>query len=173
MKKEDKELVIDALAEKFSQFKNIYIADISSLNSQKTSDFRRLLFKNGIAMQVAKNTLIQKAFEKSGRDFSELTPILKGNSALMFSEDIKAPAKAIKDFRKKATIPALKGACIDTDVFVGDNMLDTLLALKTKNELIGEIIGLLQSPAQNVISGLQQSGGKLAGIVKTLSERPE
>ncbi len=173
MKKEDKEIVIDALAEKFSQYKNIYIADISSLNSQKTNDFRRILFKNGVTLQVAKNTLIQKAFEKSGRDILELTTTLKGNSALMFSEDIKAPARLIKEFRKKASIPALKGACIDLDVFIGDNMLDTLLALKSKNELIGEIIGLLQSPAQNVISGLQQGGGKLAGIVKTLSERPE
>ncbi len=173
MKKEDKELVIDALAEKFTQFKNIYITDIASLNAQKTSDLRRLLFKNGITLEVAKNTLIKKAFEKSGRDFGSLTDTLKGNSAIMFCEDMKAPAKAIKEFRKKGTIPTLKGACIDTDVFIGDNQLEALIALKSKNELIGEIIGLLQSPAQNVISALQSGGSTIAGVVKTLSERPE
>jgi large subunit ribosomal protein L10 len=173
MKKEDKELVIDALAEKFTQFKNIYITDIASLNAQKTSDLRRLLFKNGITLEVAKNTLIKKAFEKSGRDFGTLTDTLKGNSAIMFCEDMKAPAKAIKEFRKKGTIPTLKGACIDTDVFIGDNQLEALIALKSKNELIGEIIGLLQSPAQNVISALQSGGSTIAGVVKTLSERPE
>jgi large subunit ribosomal protein L10 len=173
MKKEDKELVIDALAEKFTQFKNIYITDIASLNAQKTSDLRRLLFKNGITLEVAKNTLIKKAFEKSGRDVGSLTDTLKGNSAIMFCEDMKAPAKAIKEFRKKGTIPTLKGACIDTDVFIGDNQLEALIALKSKNELIGEIIGLLQSPAQNVISALQSGGSTIAGVVKTLSERPE
>ncbi|MCF8253632.1 MAG: 50S ribosomal protein L10 [Bacteroidia bacterium] len=173
MKKEEKELVIDALVEKFNQYKNIYVTDISSLNAQKTSELRRLLFKSNITLEVAKNTLIQKAFEKSSRDFGSLTDTLKGNSALMFCEDMKAPAKAIKDFRKKATIPTLKGAVIDADVFIGDNQLETLLTLKTKNELIGEIIGLLQSPAQNVISALQSGGNTIAGVVKTLSERPE
>ena len=173
MKKEEKGLVIEALAEKFNQYKNIYITDISGLNAQKTSDLRRMLFKNGITLQVAKNSLIEKAFEKSGRDFGNLATALAGNSALMLSVDSKAPAKAIKEFRKKGTIPALKGACIDADVFIGDNQLDALLTLKSKNELIGDIIGMLQSPAKNVISGLQQGGGKIAGIVKTLSERPE
>jgi large subunit ribosomal protein L10 len=161
MRKEEKGLVIDALVEKFTQYKNIYITDISSLNAKN------------INLEVAKNTLIQKAFEKSGRDFGALVDTLKGNSAIMFSEDMKAPAKAIKEFRKKDTIPALKGACIDSDVFIGDNQLEALIALKSKNELIGEIIGLLQSPAQNVISALQSGGNTLAGVVKTLSERPE
>jgi large subunit ribosomal protein L10 len=119
MKKEEKELVIDALVEKFSQYKNVYITDIASLNAQKTSDLRRMLFKNNITLEVAKNTLIKKAFERSGRDFGALTDTLKGNSAIMFCEDMKAPAKAIKEFRKKDSIPALKGACIDTDVFIG------------------------------------------------------
>jgi len=173
MKKEEKVQVIEALAEKFSQYKNIYVTDIASLNAEKTSALRRLLFKNDISLEVAKNTLIKKAFEKSGRDFGALTDTLKGNSALMFCEDMKAPAKAIKEFRKKDSIPALKGACIDTDVFIGDNQLDALIALKSKNELIGEIIGLLQSPAQNVISALQSGGSTIAGVVKTLSERPE
>lgn len=173
MKKEDKVIAINALAEKFTQYKNIYVTDINSLNAQKTSDLRRMLFKNGITLEVAKNTVIRKAFEKSGRDFGALVDTLKGNSALMFSEDMKAPAKAIKEFRKKDTIPALKGACIDADVFIGDNQLDALIALKSKNELIGDIIYMLQSPAQNVISALQSGGSTIAGVVKTLSERPE
>jgi large subunit ribosomal protein L10 len=173
MKKEDKVIAINALAEKFTQYKNIYVTDINSLNAQKTSDLRRMLFKNGITLEVAKNTVIRKAFEKSGRDFGALVDTLKGNSALMFCEDMKAPAKAIKEFRKKDTIPALKGACIDADVFIGDNQLDALIALKSKNELIGDIIYMLQSPAQNVISALQSGGSTIAGVVKTLSERPE
>lgn len=173
MRKEEKAMVIDALAEKFTQYKNIYVTDINSLNAKKTSDLRRMLFKNGITLEVAKNTLIKKAIEKSGRDMGNLVDTLKGNSALMFCEDIKAPAKAIKEFRKKDSIPALKGACIDADVFIGDSQLEALISLKTREELIGDIIGMLQSPAQNVISALQSGGGKLAGIVKTLSEKPE
>jgi large subunit ribosomal protein L10 len=125
-------------------------------------------------MQIAKNTLIEKAMERSGRDFGKLSETLIGNTALMFCHEMKEPAKAIKAFRKKTAIPYLKGAAIDVDIFIGDNQLDTLMALKTKNELIGEIIGLLQSPAKNVIGALQASGGgKIAGLVKTLSERPE
>jgi large subunit ribosomal protein L10 len=173
MKKEEKGHIIDALADKFNQYKNVYVTDIASLNAQKTSELRRLLFKNDIMLEVAKNTLVKKAIEKSGRDFGALVDTLKGNTAIMFSEDMKAPAKAIKEFRKKTTIPALKGACIDQDVFIGDNQLEALITLKSKNDLIGEIIGLLQSPAQNVISALQSGGNTIAGVVKTLSERPE
>jgi len=173
MKKEEKGNIIDALADKFNQYKNVYLTDIASLNAQKTSELRRLLFKNDITLEVAKNTLVKKAIEKSGRDFGALVDTLKGNTAIMFCEDMKAPAKAIKEFRKKDTIPALKGACIDQDVFIGDNQLEALITLKSKNDLIGEIIGLLQSPAQNVISALQSGGNTIAGVVKTLSERPE
>jgi large subunit ribosomal protein L10 len=122
-------------------------------------------------MVVAKNTLIKRAMENSGKDFSGLFGTLKGSSALLFTDELKAPAKAIKDFRKKAEKPSLKGAWIDNDVFIGDSSLEALISLKTKNELIGEIIGLLQSPAKNVISSLQSGGNKLAGIVKTLQER--
>ncbi len=173
MKKEQKQELINQLAESLTNYKNIYITDVASLNAQQTNDLRREMFKNNIIMQVAKNTLIEKAIEKTGRDFGGLVDTLKGNTALMFCEDMKAPAKVIKQFRKKGDKPVLKGACIDTDVFIGDNQLDALVALKTKNELIGEIIGMLQSPAQNVISALQSGGGKIAGIVKTLSEKPE
>lgn len=173
MKREEKAEVIAGLVEKFGQYKNIYVTDIASLNAQQTSSLRRELFKNGITMQVAKNTMIEKAIEQSGRDFGAIVDTLKGNTALMFCEDMKAPAKVIKSFRKKGEIPRLKGACIDADVFIGDNQLEALMNLKTKNELIGEIIGMLQSPAQNVISALQSGGSTIAGVVKTLSERPE
>lgn len=171
MRKEQKQEVIEKLANSLSEYKNFYVTDVSSLNAQQTSDLRRELFKNGVIMQVAKNTLIAKAMEKAGRKYEPIVNTLKGNSALMFCEDMKAPARVIKEFRKKSDKPVLKAACIDVDVFVGDNQLDALMALKTKNELIGEIIGLLQSPAKNVISALQSGGGKLAGIVKALSER--
>jgi len=171
MKKEDKVAAIAELTIQFKQYNNIYISDSSGLTAAADNRLRRELHKSGVKMVIAKNTLIQKAMENSGRDFSGLFGTLKGTSALMFSEDIKAPAKAIKAFRKKTEKPSLKGAWIDSDVFLGDASLEALINLKTKNELIGEIIGLLQSPAKNVISGLQSGGNKLAGIIKTLSER--
>ncbi len=125
-------------------------------------------------MTVAKNTLIRKALESTGVDYGQMYGSLKGSSSILFSEDFKAPAKIIKEFRKAGMDkPALKAAFVENEVFIGDNQLDTLLALKTKDELVGDIIALLQSPAKNVISALKSSGGKLAGIVKTLSEKPE
>jgi large subunit ribosomal protein L10 len=173
MKKEQKGEIIEMLTQKFNEYNFIYVTDVAGLNAQKTSELRRELFKNGIEMEVAKNTLIEKALEKSDKDYSKLVDTLKGNTALMFSTDSKTPAKIIKAFRKKDTVPALKGAYIDSDVFIGDDQLESLIKLKSKNELIGEVIGLLQSPAQRVIGALQSGGGKIAGIVKTLSERPE
>jgi large subunit ribosomal protein L10 len=124
-------------------------------------------------MEVSKNTLIKKAMERTGKDYGALVDTLKGNTALLFAQDGKAPAKIIKDFRKDGNRPYLKGAYIDTDVFIGDDQLEALIRLKSKNELIGEVIGLLQSPASNVISALQSGKNTLAGLVKTLSERPE
>ena len=153
--------------------KVIYITDVSSLNAQKTSELRREFFKGGIEMEVAKNTLIEKAFQRTDKDFGALVDTLKGNTALLFATDSKLPAKIIKDFRKKTDKPYLKGAYIDTDIFVGDDQLEALIKLKSKNELIGDVIFMLQSPAQKVISALQSGGGKIAGIVKTLSEKPE
>lgn len=173
MNKVEKGEIIAQLTQKLNEYKYIYVTDVSSLNAQKTSDLRRAFFKDGIEMEVAKNTLIEKAIEKTDKNFGELVDTLKGNTALLFAQDSKSPAKIIKAFRKDGDKPQLKGAYIDTDIFIGDNQLDALVALKSKNELIGEIIGLLQSPAQQVISALQSSGGKLAGIVKTLSEKPE
>lgn len=176
MNKAEKGEIIEQLTQKLNEFKFIYLTDVSSMNAQKTSELRRAFFKDGIQMEVAKNTLIEKAIERTDKDFGGLVDTLKGNTALLFAQDSKSPAKIIKDFRKNQKEnfrPQLKGAYIDTDIFIGDNQLDALISLKSKNELIGDIIGLLQSPAQNVISALQSSGGKLAGIVKTLSEKPE
>lgn len=173
MNREEKGAIIEQLAQQLNEYKYIYITDVSSLNAQKTSELRRAFFKDGVVMQVAKNTLIEKAIEKTDKNFGALVDTLKGNTALLFAQDSKTPAKIIKEFRKTADKPYLKGAYIDSDIFLGDDQLDSLIKLKSKNELIGEIIGLLQSPAKNVVSALQSSGGKLAGIVKTLSERPE
>lgn len=173
MNKEQKGEIIEQLAQKLNEYKYIYVTDVSTLNAQKTSELRREFFKGGIEMEVAKNTLIEKAIERTDKNFGALVDSLKGNTALLFAQDSKSPAKIIKDFRKDGKKPMLKAAYIDSDIFIGDDQLESLIALKSKNELIGEIIGLLQSPAQNVISALQSSGGKLAGIVKTLSERPE
>lgn len=171
MKRTEKDAIIGELTGNLTSYKYVYITDTSSLSANKTNELRRSLFKQGIKMRVAKNTLIKKAIEQSGLDYGDMLGVLKGTSALMFCEDPKTPAKAIKDFRKGSEKPLLKGAYIDTAVFIGDNQLDTLTKLKNKQELIGEIIGLLQSPASNVISALQSGGGKLAGILKTLSEK--
>lgn len=173
MNKEQKAEIVASLTQKLNECNFIYLTDVSTLNAQKTSDLRRAFFKDGITMEVAKNTLIEKAIEQSDKNFGNLVDVLKGNTALLFSNDSKTPAKIIKEFRKKDAKPALKGAYIDSDIFIGDDQLEALTKLKSKNELIGEVIGLLQSPAQNVISALQSGGNKLSGIVKTLSERPE
>ncbi|MCB0452966.1 MAG: 50S ribosomal protein L10 [Aequorivita sp.] len=171
MTREEKSQVIETLTAQLSDNANIYLADISGLDAGNTSNLRRACFKAGVQLAVVKNTLLKKAMESSEKDFGELTGILKGNTSLMFSETGNAPAKVIKEFRKKSDKPLLKGAYIQEAIFVGDNQLDSLVELKSKEELIGEIIGLLQSPAKNVVSALKSSGGKLAGIVKTLSER--
>ncbi|WP_347374331.1 50S ribosomal protein L10 [Aequorivita sp. Q41] len=171
MTREEKSQVIETLTAQLSDNANIYLADISGLNAGTTSNLRRACFKAGIQLAVVKNTLLKKAMESSDKDFGELTEILKGNTSLMFSETGNAPAKVIKEFRKKSDKPLLKGAYIQESIYIGDNQLDSLVDLKSKDELVGEIIGLLQSPAKNVISALKSSGGKIAGIVKTLSER--
>ncbi len=173
MKREEKNQVIEQLKESIGSNPNFYFADTTSMTVEQINKFRRSAFEKGIKVSVAKNTLIRKALEANNIDVEELSPVLKGQTALLFSETANLPAKLIKDFRKEGERPVLKGAYIDSAVFIGDNQLDTLVKLKSKEELIGEIIGLLQSPAQNVISALQSSGNKLAGIVKTLSEKPE
>ena len=175
MTREEKAVVIEDLVQRFSDNSHFYITDASGMTVAETNALRRLCFEKGIEYKVFKNTLIQKALERMDADYTPFDDaVLRGFSGVMFSaENANAPAKLIKEFRKKSggESPMLKGASIDTDLFIGEENLDTLSKLKSKAELIGEIIGLLQSPAKNVISGLQGAGGKLAGILKTLSER--
>ena len=171
MTREEKSQVIEDLTAELASNANIYLADISGLNAGTTSDLRRACFKANVKLAVVKNTLLSKAMEASDRDFGDLPTVLKGNTSVMYSETGNVPAKLIKTFRKKSEKPLLKGAFIEESVYIGDNQLDMLVDIKSKEELIGEIIGLLQSPAKNVVSALKSSGGKLAGILKTLSEK--
>lgn len=171
MRKEEKQDVVLALKEQIEEYGNFYITDTAELDVAKINAIRRQCFDSDIKMKVAKNTLIQKALEAATGDYSELYGVLKGSSSIMFSKSGSAPAKLIKELRKEGEKPILKAAYIDAAVFIGDNQLDTLASLKSKEQLVGDIIALLQSPAKSVISGLQSGGNKLAGIVKTLQER--
>ncbi len=171
MTREEKSLVIEDLTAQLSENNNIYIADISGLDAGATSNLRRACFKANVSLSVVKNSLLAKAMEASDKDFENLPSTLVGNTSIMFSETGNAPAKVIKEFRKKSEKPVLKGAFIESAVFVGDENLDALVNIKSKEEVIGDIIGLLQSPAKNVVSALKSSGGKIAGILKTLSEK--
>jgi len=171
MTRQEKSQVIEDLTAQLAGTNVVYLTDISGLDAEATSSLRRTCFKAGITLSVVKNTLLEKAMEASDNDYGDLPTILAGNSAIMISENGNAPAKVIKEFRKKSDKPLLKGAFIHHAVFIGDNQLDALIALKSKDEVIGEIIGLLQSPAKNVISALKSGGGKIAGILKTLSEK--
>jgi len=171
MTREDKAIVIDELTGKLAENNVIYLADISGLNATDTSNLRRACFKANIKLAVVKNTLLSKAMEKSDKDFGDLPSILKGNTSIMIAEVSNAPAKVIKEFRKKSDRPVLKGAFVEESIYVGDDQLDALVNIKSKEEVIGDVIGLLQSPAKNVVSALKSGGGKLAGILKTLSEK--
>ena len=155
MTKEDKVLVIQEIRDMLQDAKVVYVADLEGLNAAKSSDFRRQAFKNNIKVKVVKNTLLQKAMEQMDVDFSEMFVSFKGNSALMISETANAPAKLIKDFRKKEEKPALKSAYLQETIYVGDENLETLANIKSKEEMLGEIIGLLQSPIQRLVSALQ------------------
>lgn len=171
MNREEKSQVIEQLTAQLADNSNIYLADISGLDAGTTSNLRRACFKAGVKLNVVKNTLLAKAMESSDKDFGELTEVLKGNTSIMISEVSNAPARVIKEFRKKSDMPILKGAFIEEAVYVGDDQLESLVDIKSKDELIGEIIALLQSPAKNVISALKSGGGTIAGIVQTLSEK--
>ena len=171
MNKEEKHEVVLALTEQIKEYGNFYITDTANLTVAKVNDIRRKCFESDITMQVAKNTLIKKAMEAAGGDFSPIYDVLKGSSSILFSKSATAPAKLIKQLRKTGEKPILKAAYIDSAIFIGDSQIDTLTKLKSKEQLIGEIIGLLQSPAKNVISALQSGGNILAGVVKTLQER--
>jgi large subunit ribosomal protein L10 len=172
MKREEKQVMIDDLSKRLDENNIIYIADISSLDAVATSSLRRQCFAKNIKLSVVKNTLLKKAMENvQGKDFTELYDILPGPTAIMLSDTGNLPAKLIKDFRKKSDKPVLKGAFVEESIYIGDDQLNLLADIKSKDELIGEVIGLLQSPAKNVISALTSSKGKIAGLVKTLSEK--
>jgi large subunit ribosomal protein L10 len=171
MTKEEKFKVVDDLTAQLAENNVIYLADISGLDALTTSNLRRSAFKANVKLTVVKNTLLAKAMEKSDKDFGDLPETLKGNTSVMYAEAGNAPAKLIKEFRKKSEKPVLKGAFVESAVYVGDDQLDALVNIKSREELIGDIIGLLQSPAKNVVSALQSGGQTLSGIVKTLSEK--
>jgi len=171
MTREEKSQVIEELTAQLTENANIYLTDISGLNAGTTSNLRRACFKANVKLAVVKNTLLEKAMEASDREFGELPTTLKGNTSVMYSETGNAPAKVIKAFRKKSDKPLLKGAFIEETVYLGDDQLDMLVDIKSKEELIGDIIGLLQSPAKNVISALKSGGGTISGILKTLSQK--
>tara|TARA_B100000927_G_C16406741_1_gene445642 strand:+ start:546 stop:1067 length:522 start_codon:yes stop_codon:yes gene_type:complete len=172
MNKNEKQLMIDDLSKRLDDNNVIYITDISDLDAVATSALRRQCFAKNIKLSVVKNTLLKKAMENvQGKDFTELYDVLPGPTAIMLSDTGNLPAKLIKDFRKKNNKPVLKGAFVEESVYVGDEQLNSLVDIKSKDELLGEIVGLLQSPAKNVISALTSSKSTIAGLVKTLSEK--
>ena len=173
MRKEEKGKIIDSLVEEINSYPHLYITDTSGLNAADTGALRRQCFESNIKLVVAKNTLLKKAFERASGNYEELYGVLKTSTSVMFSEEGSAPAKLIKEFRKKKKLerPSLKAAYVEESVYVGAEMLDVLVAIKTKNELIADVVALLQSPAKNVISALQSGKNILAGLVKTLQDR--
>ncbi len=172
MTREEKNKEIEVLQEQLENSSIVYITDIAGLDAVQTSNLRRMCHKSGISLKVVKNTLLRKAMEASSKQFDDLYPTLKGNTSIMIAEVANAPAKMIKDLRKKKQEkPMLKGAFIEEAIFIGDEQLEPLSNLKSKDELVADIIALLQSPAKNVISGLEGAGGKLAGLMKALEER--
>jgi len=154
MTREEKSIAIEDLTAKLADSNIVYIADTSGLDAETTSSLRRACFKAGIKLEVVKNTLLEKAMEASANEYGDLASVLKGNSSIFIADIANAPAKIIKDFRKKSDKPAFKGAYINGEIYIGDNLLDSLASLKSKEEVIGEIIGLLQSPAKRVIAAL-------------------
>ena len=172
MTREEKALVIEQIAAQLGEYPHFYITDIEALNAEQTAQLRRKCFENDIKLVAVKNTLLGKALEKMNLADAELLKVLQGPTSIMFANTGKAPALLIKEFRKKSDKPVLKAASVEGCVYIGDNQLDTLCTIKSREELIGDIVSLLQSPAKNVISALQGNAGqKIAGIVKTLEER--
>ncbi len=175
MRKEEKKALIDSMSVQLAETSNLYLTDISGMNAEDTSDLRRLCYKYGITMRVVKNTLLRKAMDAADKDFNELYDVLKENTAIMFTETGNAPAKLIKEFRKnkKSESPVLKAAYIEEMTYLGNDQLDFLVAIKSREELIADVIALLQSPVKNVLGSLQSGGQKLSGILETLSEKSE
>ena len=173
MTREEKVLVIQELKDLLQDAKVVYVADLEGLNASKTSDFRRQAFKNNITVKIVKNTLLQKALEQiEGVDYSEMFPTFKGNTAVMVADIANAPAKLIRDFRKKEERPALKSAFVQEAFYIGDNNLETLANIKSREEMIGEIIGLLQSPIQRVVSALQNKSEAADVVADAVEETP-
>jgi large subunit ribosomal protein L10 len=171
MKIEQKSQIIDQIAKDLADYSNVYVTDISGFTVETVNQLRRICFRKDVKIKVVKNTLLKRAMDKSENDYSEIYPALVGETSIMLSNVGNLPARIIKDFRSKNSKPLLKAAYIEQATYFGDDQLDALCNVKSRDELIGDIVGLLQSPARNVISALQASGGKLAGIVKTLSEK--
>jgi len=171
MKRSEKYEIISSLTEQINLSTHFYLTDIEGLNADNTSSLRRLCNKQQVELVVVKNTLLRKALEASNKNAKELYDVLKGNTSVMFCENANIPAKLIKDFKKKHKMPILKGAYVQESVYVGENQLDVLVSIKSKNELLGEVIGLLQSPIKNVLGGLQSGGNIIHGVLKTLGER--
>jgi len=172
MKKEVKDTIIVELGEKLKEYPHFYLVDVTGLNAGQTSDLRRKCFKNEIKMVVVKNKLLHKAFEASDVDFEPLYGVLKGSTAMLFCQTANVPAKLLKEYKKEG-IPGLKAAYAEEGIYVGADKLEELAALKSKNELIGDVVALLQSPAKNVISALQSGANTIHGVLKTLGERAE
>jgi large subunit ribosomal protein L10 len=171
MRRDEKTDIINSLADTLKEYSHFYLTDTAQLNAADTSDLRRKCFENQIRLVVVKNTLLRRALEQAGLDCGELFPVLKGSTAVMFSNNGNTPAKMIREFRKSHPKPLIKGAYIEESVYVGENLLETLVALKSREELIGDIIMLLQSPAKNVISALQSGGSTIHGVLETLSKK--
>lgn len=174
MKKEVKDTIIAKLGEKIKEYEHFYLVDVTGLNSEKTSDLRRKCFKNGIELIVVKNTLFHRVLKSAETDFEPLYDTLKGSTAIMFTHTANVPAKLLKEYNKnKEDFPALKAAYAEEGIFIGADKLDVLVAIKSKNELIADIVALLQSPAKNVVSALQSGANTIHGVLETLGERPE
>ncbi len=172
MKKEDKGIIINQIVETIKSYNGFYLVETAGLNAEKTSELRRACFNADIKLMVVKNKLLHKALESMEGDYSELYPALKESTSLMCTNVGNAPAKLLKDFVKKGdTLPLLKGAYVEETVYLGADQLDALAAIKSKNELIADVVALLQSPAKNVVSALQSGAGKLHGILETLSKK--
>ena len=171
MTKQEKSKEIDNLTSDLSSVNNLYFTDIAGLNAEETLALRRACFKSNIKLSVVKNTLLTKAMEAAEKDFGELRSVLKGNTSLMLSKSGNSPAKVIKDFRKRYDKPLLKGAFIEEAIYIGDHQIEALVSIKSKEEIIGEIISLLQSPLKNIVSAIKSGGSNISGIIKTLSDR--
>jgi large subunit ribosomal protein L10 len=171
MKSTEKQVIINNLKDQIDSYSHFYLADISGLNAEDTSNLRRLCFKQDVKLVVAKNTLLRKALENSNKNAEELYDALRGNTSVMFSEIGNVPAKLIKDFSKKRKKPVLKAAYVEEAVYMGADQLETLIAVKSKNELIGDVVALLQSPMQTLLSQLQSGGNTIHGVLETLKER--